>query len=75
MYQAFLRAWGDERVYCIFNFCNEETSVKWGTFNQNDMKHTLLFDHWGQKLYAGENGREKLIMYPYQFLVLEPYTP
>lgn len=69
---GFLRAWGDERVYCIFNFCNEQTSISWYTFKQNNMKPAALFDHWSKKLFPVGYDHEQLLLQPYQFLILEP---
>lgn len=69
---GFLRAWGDERIYCIFNFCKEETSISWYTFKQNNMKPVALFDHWTQVLLQVGHDHEHLILQPYQFLILEP---
>lgn len=69
---GFLRAWGDERVYCIFNFCDQETSISWYTFKQNNMKPVALFDHWSEKTFPVGYNHEHLILQPYQFLILEP---
>ncbi|MFM6924837.1 MAG: alpha-amylase family glycosyl hydrolase [Ferruginibacter sp.] len=69
---GFLRAWNDERVYCIFNFCKEETSISWYTFKQNNMKPAALFDHWSEKVFPVGYDHEHLILQPYQFLILEP---
>ena len=69
---GFLRAWADERVYCIFNFCNQETSISWYTFKQNNMKPVALFDHWSEKVFPVGYDHEHLILEPYQFLILEP---
>ena len=69
---AFLRAWDDERVYCIFNFSNEQTSISWYTFKQNNMKPDALFDHWSEKVFSVGYDQEHLILEPYQFLILEP---
>jgi len=69
---GFLRAWGNDRIYCIFNFCNEETSISWFTFKQNNMKPVGLFDHWSEKIFQVGYDHEHLILQPYQFLILEP---
>jgi len=69
---GFLRAWDDERVYCIFNFCDQETSISWYTFTQNNMKPATLFDHWNEKIFQVGYDNEHLILQPYQFLILEP---
>jgi len=69
---GFLRAWGNDRIYCIFNFCNEETSISWFTFKQNNMKPVGLFDHWSEQVFRVGYDHEHLILQPYQFLILEP---
>ena len=69
---GFLRAWDNDRVYCVFNFSNTETSISWYTFKQNDLVPKQLFDHWQQKLYSVGHDHEMLILQPYQFLILEP---
>ena len=69
---AFLRAWDDERVYCIFNFSNQITEISWYTFKQNNLKPSSLFDYWSEKVFAVGYDHEHLILQPYQFLILEP---
>jgi len=69
---GFLRAWGNDRIYCIFNFCNEQTSISWYTFKQNNMKPAALFDHWSDQVFNVGHDHEHLILQPYQFLILEP---
>jgi len=69
---GFLRAWDNDRVYCVFNFSNTETSISWYTFKQNNLIPKQLFDHWQQKLYSVGHDHEMLILQPYQFLILEP---
>ena len=69
---GFLRAWDDERVYCIFNFSNQQTDISWYTFKQNNMKPAALFDHWSEKVFPVGYDHEYLTLQPYQFLILEP---
>jgi amylosucrase len=69
---GFLRAWDNERVYCIFNFSNQPTGISWYTFKQNNMKPVALFDHWSElTLHVGYD-HEHLPLQPYQFLILKP---
>ena len=69
---GFLRAWDDERVYCIFNFSNQQKDISWYTFKQNNMKPATLFDHWSEKIFPVGYDHEYLSLQPYQFLILEP---
>ncbi len=69
---GFLRAWDQERVYCIFNFCNQSTDLSWFTFRQNALLPTKLYDLWGDQLYKVGSVSEHLTLQPYQFLILEP---
>lgn len=69
---GFLRAWDDERVYCIFNFSNQVTDISWHTFKQNIMKPVALIDHWSEKILQVGYDHEHLTIEPYQFLILEP---
>jgi amylosucrase len=69
---GFLRAWADERVYCIFNFSNQATGISWYTFKQNNLKPAKLYDHWSEKTFSIGYDHEHLSLQPYQFLILEP---
>jgi amylosucrase len=69
---GFLRAWDDERVYCIFNFSNEISGISWYTFKQNGMKPTVLFDHWSEATFEVGYDHDHLTLQPYQLLILEP---
>jgi amylosucrase len=69
---GFLRAWDDERVYCLFNFSNEETGISWYSFKQNNMKPAKLFDFWSEQSFEVGYDHDHLLLQPYQFLILEP---
>jgi amylosucrase len=69
---GFLRAWGDERVYCIFNFSNQATGISWYTFKQNNLKPAALFDYWSEEHFKVSYDHEHLSLQPYQFLILKP---
>ncbi len=69
---GFLRAWENDRVYCIFNFCNEQTGISWYIFKQHNLKPSALYDHWSETIFNTGHDHEHLILQPYQFLVLEP---
>jgi amylosucrase len=69
---AYLRAWEDERVYCVFNFGSVTTNISWYTFKQNGMKPSKLYDHWNGETYNVGYDHEFISLKPYQFLILEP---
>jgi amylosucrase len=69
---GFLRAWDEDRVYCVFNFSNQATGISWYTFKQNNLKPVTLFDHWSEKTFSIGYDHEHLSLQPYQFLILEP---
>jgi amylosucrase len=69
---GFLRAWDDERVYCIFNFSDQITEISWYTFKQNNLKPSSLYDHWSEKVFSVGYDHEHLTLKPYQFLILQP---
>jgi len=69
---GFLRAWENDRIYCIFNFSSEKTDISWFTFKQNKLLPKMLFDHWEEKSYQVGSVTEHLNLQPYQFLILEP---
>ncbi len=69
---GFLRAWENDRVYCIFNFSNDETNISWYAFKQNGMRPTKLYDHWTNETYTVGIDNEYISLMPYQFLILEP---
>jgi amylosucrase len=69
---GFLRAWDNERVYCIFNFSNQATGISWYTFKQNNMKPAKLYDLWSGTIFNIGYDHEHLSLQPYQFLILEP---
>lgn len=69
---GYLRAWDNERVYCLFNFANKTTGISWYVFRQNGMKPLSLYDHWSGVSFQVSFDHELLMLEPYQFIVLEP---
>jgi amylosucrase len=69
---GYLRAWGDERVYCLFNFSNKEQHLTWYTFKEHGINPSKLYDHWKDKKYTVKNDHEYFTLPPYSFFVLEP---
>lgn len=69
---TYLRAWENDRVYCVFNFGNVATNISWHTFKQNGMKPTKLYDHWSETTINVGYDHQYLTLKPYQFYLLEP---
>ena len=69
---GFIRAWEDDRVYCLFNFSLQVQKISWYVFKQNNMKPSTLYDHWSEKNYEVGFDTEYLTLQPYQFLIMEP---
>jgi amylosucrase len=69
---GYLRAWKDERVYCLFNFTNKEQQLTWYVFKEHGMTPSRLYDHWQDKKYTVKNDHEYFTLPPYSFFILEP---
>ena len=69
---GYLRAWEEERVYCLFNFSNKEQHLTWYAFKEHGMKPSKLYDHWQGKNYEVKNDHEYFTLPPYSFFILEP---
>jgi len=68
---GFLRAYGNQRVYCIFNFSHETAFLTWYAFKEQGKSPDELLDHWtGAKFQVGADN-EYLIIPPYGFYILE----
>lgn len=68
---GFLRAWEDDRVYCLFNFSSQEQHLTWYAFKEHGMKPNKLFDHWNEKNYIVKKDHEYFTLPPYSFFILE----
>jgi amylosucrase len=69
---GFIRAWDNDRVYCLFNFSDKEQRLTWYAFKANGMKPIKLFDHWSEKYFDVKKDNEYLMLPPYTFFILEP---
>ena len=69
---GFIRAWENDRVYCLFNFSLQPQKISWYVFKQNNMRPLSLYDHWSEKKYKVGFDTEHLTLQPYQFLIMEP---
>jgi amylosucrase len=69
---GYLRAWENDRLYCIFNFSEVDTNISWYTFKQNGLKPTKLYDHWSETMINVGYDHQYITLKPYQFYLLEP---
>ena len=69
---GFIRAWENDRIYCLFNFSYLPQQISWFVFKQNKMNPVSLYDHWEKKLYKVGPVSEHITLQPYQFIILEP---
>jgi amylosucrase len=69
---GYLRAYDDEKLYCIFNFSDQPAYLTWFAFKEHGNFSSQLFDHWSEKLYNIGHDNEFLIIEPYGFHLFEP---
>lgn len=69
---GFLRAWDDERVYCLFNFSKKEQSLSWQIFREHGLKPEGLYDHRSEQSFQSEDNNGYFVLPPYAFFILEP---
>lgn len=69
---GYLRAWDDERVWCIFNFSDRVQHLTWYAFKENGMEPVRLYDHWSEGTYEVKNDNEYFELPPYSFYIMEP---
>jgi amylosucrase len=68
---GFLRAWDNERVYCLFNLSNEVQQLTWYAFKEHGMKPIKLYDYWSEKEFEVKYDHEYFVLQPYTFYILE----
>ena len=69
---SFIRAIGDKRIFCLFNFSNQQAYVTWYTFKEKGAAPAKVYEHWQGKEYTVGADHEYLIMEPYGFCIMEP---
>ncbi len=69
---GFLRAYKDQKIFCLFNFGSAAAYVTWYAFKEHGAPPVTLYDHWNEKKYAVGPDNEYLILDPYCFCLLEP---
>ena len=68
---GFLRAWDDEKLYCLFNFSNKDVYINWYAFKEHGRVPVELYDHWSEKKYTVGADHAYFSIAPYSFCLLE----
>ncbi len=68
---GFLRAWNDEKLYCLFNFSHKTSYITWFAFKEHGIIPKELYDHWREKNHAIGADHDYFVMEPYSFCLLE----
>jgi amylosucrase len=69
---GYLRTLEDRRVYCLFNFSDQQQSLTWQVFKEHGAISERLLDHWSEQEYSLGANYESMVLAPYQFIILEP---
>ncbi len=67
---GFLRAYDDQKLYCMFNYNSKASYITWYAFKEHG-KGTKLYDRWQNKRYTVGEDHEYLIIEPYSFCLME----
>lgn len=70
---GFLRSQFTQRLFCFFNFKNEEAYVDWQAITETGNSPEILYDHWQQKKYILNEEGNHLKIAPHSFCLLEAY--
>ena len=68
---GYMRAFGDNKFFGIFNFGSEESFLTWYAFKEQSITKTRMYDHWKEREITIGNNDEYLVIAPYDFLLLE----
>jgi amylosucrase len=68
---GYLRTFEGKKLYCLFNFGNDDAYATWYIFKEHGPATARLYDHWEAKEYIPGYDHEYLVIEPYRFLLLE----
>jgi len=68
---GYIRAWENDRVYCLFNFSSKPQRLTWYAFKEHGAVPEKLFDHWKGRMFTIGKDHEYLDFAPYEFFLLE----
>lgn len=63
----YLRELDGKKLFCVFNFSKEPTSITWHAFKQNGNFGPKIYDHWSGETFEIGSDHEHLIISPYEF--------
>jgi amylosucrase len=66
-----LREFEGNKVYCLYNFSDQKTSLVWNIFRQNGIGTEFLYDHWSKTKHKIGANHELFFLEPYEFMILE----
>lgn len=62
---GYLRTFEDQKLYCLFNFSDQDAYLTWYAFKEHGVAPQKLVDHW--------SGMEYEVGYDHEYMVIEPY--
>lgn len=69
---GFIRAAGEKRVYCLFNYSSRPGYATWYNFKEHSPAPHRLFDYWSEKEFTVGEDYEFLHVEAFSFYVFEP---
>ncbi len=68
---GYLRTYEDQKLYCLFNFSDQQALLTWYIFKEHGSSPGQLYDHWRQETMVVGQDYEYLVFEPYSFYLLE----
>lgn len=68
---GYVRALGEEKLYCLFNFSDVKANVTWYMFKEKGIATEELFDYWSNETFTLGTNNDYLEVEPYSFYLLE----
>ncbi|MBK9256035.1 MAG: alpha-amylase [Saprospiraceae bacterium] len=67
----YLRELDGRKLFCIFNFSKDPTTITWYAFNQNGDKSETYKDYWTGNVITSGSDHEYILLEPYAFQIME----
>jgi len=68
---GYLRTFEDQKIYCLFNFSDQDAYLTWFAFKEHGASPSILYDHWNEQEMEIGYDHQYLVLKPYQFMMLE----
>ena len=68
---GYLRTFEDQKIYCLFNFSDQDAYLTWFAFKEHGAAPSTLYDHWNEQETEMGYDHQYLVLKPYQFMLLE----